>query len=152
MESNENQDQPEPLELRLAKLEELRSNLAYGTNWQVGPVRFTAGYGSMGIAQAYIVFCVLCLVAGILCTLLTSATELGVALVVGAIFAIGSIGPQAWAAQVGREISATQLVYGAELKKIIDSLHGEIRHLREQSDFGAAEMGGENDSNPQPVP
>src|SRR5262249_45203402 len=69
------------------------------TGWQFrfGPIRFRRNVSNLFIAQAFLVFHLLCFVGGIGLIFTTGPTrELGIALVVGSIFAFGSFVAQFW--------------------------------------------------------
>lgn len=112
----------------VAKLDELNAefvNAYYARrgHWRfyVGPLRLTAKLNSLGIAHIYALFCALCFIAGAVLAVFSTTKELGVALVVGAIFAGSSFVSQWWTVQVAKETEDHREVYGPE----------EVRRLRE---------------------
>ena len=85
-------------------------------SWQLslGPVYVRGRFASQRIAKIYATLCVACLLTGGLLAALSPMTELGTALVVGAIFAIGSFVGQWWALQIEREGSLHHAVFGED--------------------------------------
>ena len=92
-------------QLRLVEQEvrrEIRRRTSEG--WGLGPVRFEASSGL--ITVGYIAFHIACFTAGIvLIALGGTPRDIGIAVVVGAIFAFGSFMAQWWAVAVQRELS-----------------------------------------------
>ena len=81
---------------------EIRRRSSQG--WGLGPIRFEASSGIITIG--YIAFHAACFVIGIvLITLGGIPRDVGIAVVVGALFAFGSFMAQWWAVVVQREIS-----------------------------------------------
>ncbi|MDQ7911476.1 hypothetical protein RB614_44025 [Phytohabitans sp. ZYX-F-186] len=92
-----------------------------GWRLRLGPVHLRGRFGSQGIARIYALFCASCFVTGGVLAVFSATKELGVAVVVGAIFAGGSFVGQWWTVQMGEEMEADREVYGPE----------EVRRLRE---------------------
>lgn len=89
-------------------------------SWQVraGRVRLAARLGSADIFVVYVVFLLAALSAGSLLTFFDSTKELGIALVVGAIFAGGSFVAQMWAVQQAKEKDVMALLRQGERQRI----------------------------------
>jgi hypothetical protein len=95
--------------------EEYWSIMSRWTHWglSVGPVSVSGYFGSQTIALTYASFCVTCFVAGGVLAVFSTTKELGVALVVGSIFAGGAFVAQWWAVQVGIERQVDAEVLGS---------------------------------------
>jgi len=91
-------------------------------NLSLGPVNLRAGFGSQAIAKIYLAFCVVCFGAGSTLVIVSPQRELGVALVVGAVFAGGSFVGQWWALQVQAEHERDARVFGAEQARRVRAL------------------------------
>jgi hypothetical protein len=83
------------------------ADLAMGWQFILGPLKVRRHVSNMFIAQVFVLFHLLCFTAGAALIFTTGPTrELGIAMVVGSIFAFGSFVAQFWAVSTerGREI------------------------------------------------
>ena len=87
----------------LAELDEFNRNVA-GWQFAAGPVYVRGAFSSMRLARYFIVFHLLVwVVGGVLILTDGPARELGMALVVGALFGFGAFVSQVWTLQVQKE-------------------------------------------------
>lgn len=94
------------------------------SGWQlkIGPLYAKRHIGSQAIARIFIAFCLTCFVAGAALALTPSTRELGVAMVVGAIFAGGSFIIQLWGVQIQQEKAFAEKLFEEEKKRYFRSL------------------------------
>ncbi|GLY51876.1 hypothetical protein [Lentzea sp. NBRC 102530] len=89
---------------RHASLIERHENSVRSWNFRMRPVGFSAALGSMRIMQFFVCWHLVAGVSGVLITVLwVSNRALGIALIVGSLFAFGSFMSQVWAQAVTRE-------------------------------------------------
>jgi hypothetical protein len=98
------QSAPESLEDLWSEWHELRLELSTW-NFYVGPVGVSAQFNSMRFARYFVGFHLLVGIVGTVLILVVDGAfrDLGMALVVGALFGFGAFIAQVWAAQVSRE-------------------------------------------------
>ena len=121
-------EQPQ-LEAALNELRDLDGEFeaTYGQHvagWQLrlGPVRLRGRFHSQTIARLYLGFCVACFAIGAALAVNSATKELGVAMVVGAIFAGGSFIVQWWALQMEKERELHSQLQGPNTAKYFKTL------------------------------
>jgi hypothetical protein len=117
------------LDQLVAELQDVNGEFwtAFGSHtmsWQlvIGRFRIHRILGSGDWALMYLGFCLVCLSAGAVLTFVEGAKELGIALVVGAVFAFGSLATQAWAIQMQKEQDADSQTFGRERQRYFQGL------------------------------
>jgi hypothetical protein len=111
------------------------------SSWHVdfGPIHIPFVIGSQQVAKIYVLFNALCFAAGVaFCFVRGILSGLGIALVVGSLFALGAFVSQFWTAVNTREIEWSDRVYGEasvaglqRLDKERSELHKQIEGLRD---------------------
>jgi hypothetical protein len=101
-------------------------DLTIGRPWlfAVGPVRLYRRFGSQRLGQFYAVFCLLGFAAGAGLTFINTTKEIGIGLMIGSIFAFGSIMAQFWAVTVQHEQAARWHVFGPDTEQELRELRG----------------------------
>lgn len=106
--------------------------LRTASSWHVnfGPIHIPFVIGSQQVAKIYAFFNALCFVAGVVfCFFKGVLSGLGIALVVGSLFALGAFVSQFWMAVYTREIEWSGRVYG-------EASTAQLRHLdKERSEL-----------------
>ncbi|WP_405059622.1 hypothetical protein OG474_43790 [Kribbella sp. NBC_01505] len=94
----------EDLDALWVQWEDLRDELSTW-NFRLGPVGINARFGSLRLAKYFVGFHLVVAIIGALLIFLTedAPRDLGMALIVGALFGLGAFIAQVWAAQVSRE-------------------------------------------------
>lgn len=118
------------------------------TGWQFsfGPIRIKHHVSQMFIAQAFIVFHLVCFAGGVGLIFTAGATrELGIALVVGSIFAFGAFVSQFWALSIEEGRALYKEVLGEQETRDLKQL----AKKREQIMSRIEQLEGSNGSNPR---
>ena len=133
--ANGNSDIPE-LETLEAELREVYDDFRIKVadpksfwNLHYGPLHLRARMSSQRIAGIFISFCLATFVAGACATFISKTRELGVALVIGAIFTGGSFLIQYWSSQVDKERDVYGALEGELEREIIVGYAKKISHL-----------------------
>ena len=95
-----------------------------------GPVRLQARMSSLRIAQVFITFCALTFGVGAAFTFLDGTRELGIAMVVGAMFTAGSVIVQYWALRTAVEISADERLEDHFIHEDVDDVVRRLKDVR----------------------
>jgi hypothetical protein len=99
--------------------------------FSLGPLHLSYQAGSQTIVRWFIAFALVCFVGGVVATLFDPTKELGIALIVGTIFAGGSFIVQVWTHQIQKESDFYESIYGEEERQ---ELHAILQHRRELAD------------------
>jgi hypothetical protein len=110
-------------------------------NWRLeyGPIRLSRSFNSQRITQFFLTFCALCIAGGGVLALIDSTKELGIALVVGGIFAFGTSVVQVWAVQVQREFDLMESI-GLRGRPMSEENVRLLRELSRRIDLLSAEV------------
>ena len=93
-----------------------------GWQYRLGPLQLRGRFSSGSIANIYLAFCAVTLLGGGVLAVLDPTRELGVALVVGAIFAGGAFVAQWWTLQVDNERRFAAEVHGPDMVRYFRQL------------------------------
>jgi hypothetical protein len=103
----------------------------------IGKLKISASVGTQAIAVAFVAWHVLAAVAGIVLTIIWKEKELGVALIVGALFGIGSFMAQFWSQAMDTQREFIEKVLHEddvnELRATIDRLMAIEREIRKRT-------------------
>jgi hypothetical protein len=114
------------------------ADLAMGWQFVLGPLRVRRYASPMFIAQVFVLFHVLCFAAGAAFIFTAGPTrELGIAMVVGSIFAFGSFVAQFWAISYERFREIAREATGDQGTMSLKRLAAR-RRLRRRLDLGTA--------------
>jgi hypothetical protein len=133
--ADDNPDIPE-LEALEAKLREVYDDFRIKVadpksfwNLHYGPLHVRARMSSQRITGIFISFCLTAFVTGALATFVSATRELGIALVIGAIFTGGSFLIQYWSSQVDKERDVYGALEGELERELIAGYAKQISHL-----------------------
>lgn len=132
------------IENELEQLDARMWQVAHARGWQIklGPLWIRRRIGSQVSAKLYVATNGVLLVAGaVLIFAEGAAADLGIAIVVGAIFAMGSFLGMVWSLTVEKERQSLDLLYG-------DEIRDQLEKLRAQRNALYTELGNLTDDTP----
>jgi hypothetical protein len=117
----------------IAELRTENSRNATKWNFGLGPFYISTRVGSMNVAQAYVVFNLICFATGLALAFFNgNLATIGVALIVGSLFAFGAFIAQFWATLIQVELSRrTNSKNSNKIKELADKADDLAQRLRD---------------------